>query len=205
MLGIYAKKVGMTQLFSEEGVQIPVTVLKMEKTAVIGIKTKAKHGYDAVLLGAEDIKEKLLNKPNLGQFKASGVSPKRLVYEVENLDETTPELGTDVNLSVLEGLDKVTVRGTSIGKGFAGTIKRHGFAAGPKTHGSHNKRAPGSIGACSYPARVFPGQRMPGHYGNAGVSVKNVKLVKIDTENNLIFLRGAVPGPKNSNVFVGKR
>lgn len=204
MLGLYGKKMGMTQVFGENGRQVPVTVLSVPPSTLVATRTKDREGYDALVLGTEDCKEKHLNKALLGQFKKAKVSPKRRLYEIESPSQEPLNVGSDLGLALFEGVDKVTVIGKSKGKGFAGTIKRYGFSRGPMTHGSHNKRPPGSIGACAYPSRVFPGQRLPGHYGDARVSVKNLRVVKVDSEKGLMYVRGAVPGPKNASVFIRK-
>jgi large subunit ribosomal protein L3 len=205
MNGIVGKKIGMTHSFGEEGAAVPVTVLEAEPMTVTTVRTKEKHGYSAVQAGRGDCKLKNLTKPIIGQFKKSGVEPKRHLSEFRISEENAPEVGSTWDLSIFEGTDKVSITGTSKGHGFSGTIKRHGFAMGPKTHGSHNKRAPGSIGACAYPGRVFPGKKLPGQYGNKRHTTKNLKVVKIDLEKNLIFVKGAVPGPINGMVIINKR
>ena len=203
MQGLLGKKIGMTQVYDEQGAQVPVTVVLVEPTSVVSLRTPDKNGYEAVQLSTGRVKVKNMDKSVLGQFKKGGVTPASRIYETKNLGEPV-NINDSVSVAVFEGVKKVTVTGTSIGRGFAGTIKRHGFARGPATHGSKNVREPGSVGAHSFPARVFPGKRLPGHYGNARVTVKNLKLVKVDTEKSLLFIKGAVPGPKNGSVFIKK-
>jgi large subunit ribosomal protein L3 len=203
MNGILATKVGMTQIYNEDGLLIPVTVLAADEVTVVGVCTEEKNGYVAVQGASGEVNEKRLTAPVLGQYKKAGVAPQKNLKEYP-VEGDIPEVGSTWNVSIFEGVDKVDVVGTSKGRGFAGTIKRHGFARGPMTHGSHNKRAPGSTGACSYPARVFPGKKLPGHYGDAQNTIRNLKMVKVDVEKNLIYVRGAVPGPKNGQVLVKK-
>jgi large subunit ribosomal protein L3 len=204
MNGILGKKLGMTHVFGEDGKVIPVTVLEAGPATVVAVRTKDVNGYEAVQVGLEECKEKRLTKPVAGQFKKAGVNPMKHLHEFKIPEGETAEVGSKLDLSIFEGTEKVSVSGTSKGRGFAGTIKRYGFTRGPETHGSHNIRAPGAIGACAYPARVFPGMKMPGHYGNAKVTVKNLKLVKVDVEKNLMFVKGAVPGPVNGTVLIRK-
>jgi large subunit ribosomal protein L3 len=204
MTGILGKKLGMSQYFDELGNEIPVTVLQAEPANVIAIREKEKHGYEAVQIGAGDCNSKRLSKPVQGQFSKAGVKPKKHIIEFGMPSEETTEVGSVWDLSILEGTKKVAVTGTSKGRGFAGTVRRYGFTRGPMTHGSHNYRAPGSIGACSYPARVFPGQKLPGQYGNKRTTVRNLKVIKLDVENNLILVKGAVPGPINGTVVIRK-
>lgn len=203
MNGILAKKLGMTQIFTEDGKRVPVTVLEAGPCEIVQVKTEEQDGYSAYKVGFQDQKESRLNKPELGEFKKSGVAPKKFLAEFDS-SEAEYEVGQSYNVSLFDGAKSVSVTGVSKGRGFAGTIKRYNFSSGPRSHGTGNKRAPGSIGACSYPARVFPGQRMPGQYGNVNVSVKNLKVVKVDVERNLIFVKGAVPGPKNGLIKVRK-
>jgi large subunit ribosomal protein L3 len=204
MNGILAKKIGMTQLFLENGQRVAVTVLQGGPNQVVVKRTVATDGYDAVCIGFEDIKESKLTKAELGLFKKSGVSPKRHLVEFKTQDINAVEVGQVFDVSLFEGVESVSVTGTSKGRGFAGTIKRYNFASGPRSHGTGNRREPGSLGATSGTARVFPGQRLPGHYGDEKVTVKNLKVVKVDTERNLIFVKGAVPGPKDGLIKVRK-
>ena len=204
MNGILAKKMGMTQIFLESGECVPVTVLQAGPCQVVQQKTVEKDGYAAVQIGFEDQKEQRLSKPLQGHFKKAGVAPKKHLaeFEVEGSEEV--EVGKEIDASIFEGVENIIVTGTSKGRGFAGTIKRYDFSSGPRSHGTGNVRAPGSIGACSYPGRTFPGQRMPGQYGNKKITVKNLSLVKVDVERNLLFVKGAVPGPKNGLIKVRK-
>ena len=202
MNGILAKKLGMTQLFLESGECVPVTVLQAGPCEVVQVKTEENDGYAAVQVGFEDQKEQRLDAPMTGHFKKAGVSPKKHLAEFSSAEEIA--VGAVYGADIFEGVENLTVTGVSKGRGFAGTIKRHGFAKGPRSHGTGNVRAPGSIGACAYPGRVFPGKKMPGHYGNKQKTVRNLKLIQIDSERNLIFVRGAVPGAKNGLIKVRK-
>jgi large subunit ribosomal protein L3 len=202
MNGILAKKLGMTQLFLESGECVPVTVLQAGPCEVVQVKTEENDGYSAVQVGFEDQKEQRLGAPMTGHFKKAGVSPKKHLAEFSSTEEIA--VGAVYGADIFEGVENLTVTGVSKGRGFAGTIKRHGFASGPRSHGTGNVRAPGSIGACAYPGRVFPGKKMPGHYGNKQKTVRNLKLIQIDSERNLIFVRGAVPGAKNGLIKVRK-
>ncbi len=204
MNGILAKKLGMTQIFLENGEVVPVTVLQAGPCQVTQVKTVEKDGYAALQIGFEEQKASRLSKAELGHLEKAEVSAKRHLAEftAENIEEW--EIGKAFGAGIFEGVKSVTVSGFSKGHGFAGTIKRYGFSSGPRSHGTGNKRAPGSIGACSYPGRVFPGKKMPGQYGNKQKTVKNLKLVKVDTESNLLFVRGAVPGAKDSLIKVSK-
>ncbi len=204
MNGLIGIKLGMTQIFNEDGSASPSTVIGVDPGTVLRVKTRESCGYDAVQVGFLEIKEKHLNKPVSGQFKKVGVSPRSCIKEFSWDQEVPPVVGSTVDLSIFEGVKKVDVIATSKGKGFSGTVKRHNFSRGPMAHGSHNHRAPGSIGAHSYPARVFPGQKLPGQYGNTRVTTRNLQVLKVDMEHNLLFLKGAVPGPKNGRIVVRK-
>lgn len=204
MNGILAKKLGMTQIFLESGEVVPVTVLQAGPCHVTQIKTADKDGYSALQVGFEEQKASRMTKADLGHFEKAGTPVLKHLAEftAENIEEW--EIGKVFGADIFEGVSTVAVTGVSKGHGFAGTIKRYGFSSGPRSHGTGNVRAPGSIGACSYPGRVFPGKKMPGHYGNKQKTVKNLKLVKVDAESNLLFVRGAVPGAKNSLIKVSK-
>jgi large subunit ribosomal protein L3 len=204
MNGLLAKKLGMTQLFLENGTRIPVTVLQAGPCEVVQVKTKEVDGYESVQIGFGEIKEKNVTNPLLGHFKKAGVAPKRFLAEfsAESGEEVT--VGKVVDISIFEGVTQVSVSGITKGHGFAGTIKRYSFASGPRSHGSKNVREPGSNGASTYPARTFPGKRMPGQFGNVQVTVRNLNLVKVDSENGLLYVKGAVPGPKNGLIKVRK-
>src|SRR5512132_1480616 len=189
MAAILAKKLGMTQLFMEDGRVERVTVLEAGPCPVTGIRTLDRDGYEAVQLAFGAVKEKHLSKPELGHLKKADAPPMKHVVETVKAD------------AFAEG-DMVKVAGISKGKGFQGTIKRHGFSAGPKSHGSHNVRAPGSIGAAAYPARVCKGIRGPRQMGNKRVTQKGLEVVRVDAERNLLLVRGSVPGPRNGVVEV---
>ena len=199
---ILGRKIGMTQVWDEEDNVVPVTVIQAGPCTVSQVKTKATDGYDAIQIGFGDISEKHVNKPMAGHFAAAGVEPMRYLREVrvENGEEHTT--GDQVTVADFAEAKTVDVTGVSKGKGFQGTIKRWNFSRGPMTHGSRNQRKPGSIGECAYPARVRKGLHMAGHMGNERVTVKNLKVVRIDEEQNLMLVKGAVPGGKNALVSV---
>ncbi len=199
---IYGKKVGMTQLFNENDEVVAVTVIKAEPNTVCQIKTVATDGYDAVQLGFGDIKPQKVNRPMGGHFTKQGVDARRYLREVRVEDGSAHATGEQVTVGNFAEVKKVDVTGTSKGKGFAGVMKRHGFAGGPGGHGAHFHRAPGSIGQCATPSRVLKGVRLPGHMGCDTVTVKNLEVVRIDEESNLILVKGAVPGGKNGIVRV---
>ena len=205
MPGLLGKKIGMTSVFSADGKNIPCTVIEVGPCVVTQIKTLEKDGYEAVQVGFEDKTEKHTNKPEAGHFAKAGVTPKRHLAEFKSF-ETKPELGSTLTVELFQEGGFVDVCGTSKGKGFQGVVKRHGFGGvGQKTHGQHNRlRAPGSIGACSYPAKVFKGLRMAGHMGNERVTVQNLQVVKVLPEHNLLVIKGSVPGHKGSIVIVEK-
>lgn len=205
MSGIIGKKVGMTSIFDDNGKNIPCTVIEAGPCVITQIKTQEVDGYSAFQLGYDDQKESRVNKPKLGHFKKSKSSPKKKLVEFKNFDGDL-QLGDSVTVDIFEEGEYVDVVGTSKGKGFQGVVKRYNFrGVGDATHGQHNRmRAPGSIGAASYPARVFKGMRMAGQMGNARVKETNLMVVKIFPEKNLLLVKGAVPGPKNSYVIVEK-
>jgi large subunit ribosomal protein L3 len=201
MPAIIAKKLGMTQLFLEDGRVERVTVLEAGPCPVTGIRTFDRDGYEAVQLAFGATKEKHLSKPELGHLKKAGAPPMK--HLVEFRDEAGELLvGDTVTVEAFAVGQKVKVSGTSKGKGFQGTIKRHNFASGPKSHGSHNVRAPGSIGASAWPARVMKGIRGPGQMGNKRITQKGLEVVEVRATDNLLMLRGAVPGPRNGVVEV---
>jgi large subunit ribosomal protein L3 len=203
---LIGRKIGMTRLFDDAGKSVSVTVIQTGKNVVHQIKTAENDGYQAVQLGFEEVNEKKVNKPELGHFKKLGTMPTRVIKEFLLDDESkgafTP--GQQVGIELLEDVKFVDVTGISKGRGHAGTIKRHNFTRGRKTHGNTNVRERGSAGACSYPARVFPGLKMSGHYGAEQVTVKHLEVVSIDKENDLVFLRGGVPGRNQGIVFIRK-
>ena len=199
---ILATKVGMTQIFNEDGVLTPVTVLQAGPCVVTQVKTEENDGYSAVQVGFVDKKEKGINKPQKGHFDKAGVAPKRFVREFrfENAEEYT--VGQEIKADIFAAGDKIDATATSKGKGYAGGIKRHGLKSGPSAHGSKYHRHAGSNGACSDPSKVFKGKHMPGHMGHVQVTVQNLEIVRVDTENNLLLVKGAVPGPKKSLVTI---
>lgn len=199
---ILAKKIGMTQIFGEDGVVTPVTVLEAGPCVVTQVKTEENDGYKAVQLGYEDIREKLVNKPKKGHFSKAGVGYKRFLREFKLDDSEEYKVGQEVKVDVFKKGDIIDVTGTSKGKGFQGAIKRHGFSRGPMTHGSKYHRHAGSNGAASSPSRVFKGKKMPGHMGAERVTVQNLEVVQVDADNNLILIKGAVPGPRKSLIMI---
>ena len=205
MPGLIGKKVGMTSIFSEEGKNIPCTILEVGPCKVTQVKTEEVDGYNAIQLGFAEQKESRVGKAALGHFKNAKSSPlKKLVEFSADFDEAL--LGTTYNADLFQEGDFVSISGTSKGKGFQGVVKRHNFrGVGDATHGQHNRlRAPGSIGAASYPARVFKGMRMAGQTGNSKVTVQNLKVLKVIPEKNILVLKGAVPGHKNSFIVIRK-
>jgi large subunit ribosomal protein L3 len=201
MAAILAKKLGMTQVFLEDGTVERVTVLEAGPCPVTGIRTHERDGYEAVQLAFDAAKEKHLTKAELGHLKKADAGPHRKVKEFrDHAGELT--VGETVTVEAFEVGQKIKISGTSKGKGFQGTIKRHNFSRGPKSHGSHNVRAPGSIGASAWPARVMKGIRGPGQMGNKRVTQKGLEIVRIDAGDNLLLVRGSVPGPKNGFVEV---
>ena len=199
---ILTTKVGMTQIFNEDGVLTPVTVLQAGPCKVVQVKTTEKDGYNAVQVGFGDIREKLVNKPMKGHYAKAGVEPKRFLKEFrfENAAEYT--VGQEIKADIFEAGEKVDAIGTSKGKGFQGAIKRFGLHRGPMKHGSKYHRHAGSNGAATTPGRVFKGKHMPGQMGHVRVTVQNLEVVKVDVENNVILVKGAVPGPKKALVML---
>jgi large subunit ribosomal protein L3 len=203
--GLLGKKVGMTQLFDTDGTVHPATVLRAGPCVVAQVKTAQGDGYEAVQIGLVEGRPTKENKATQGHFKKAGVPPTRIVREVKQAAGSEPvKPGDQVNVSIFADGERVDVIGTSRGKGFQGVVKRHHFAGGRATHGSMFHRAPGSIGASSYPSRVVKGMRMGGHMGADRVTVRNVKVLRVDAENNLLLLEGSVPGGPNSILLVRK-
>ena len=198
MKAILGKKVGMTQIFKESGEIIPVTIIEAGPEVVTQIKTREKDGYDAVQVGFEDQKPHRVNKLLTGHFEKSGTTPKKRVAEFRNDEGETYELGQVITVADFEEGKKLDITGVSKGKGTQGNIKRHGHHRGPMTHGSKHKRLAGALAGATYPSRVFPGNAGPGRMGRDTVTVQNVELVKIDTDRNLMLVKGAVPGGKGS-------
>ena len=205
MPGLLGKKIGMISVFSAEGKNIPCTVIEAGPCAVTQVKTIEKDGYEAVQVGFQDQKESRVSQPLLGHFKKAGVAPKKHLAEFKNF-ETALNVGDVVTVDLFADSAYVTVIGTSKGRGFQGVVKRHGFGGvGQATHGQHNRaRKPGSIGACSYPARVFKGTRMAGQMGNQRVTVQNLQVLNVMPEHNLLVIKGSVPGCKGSIVIIEK-
>ncbi len=202
MKNILGKKVGMTQIFKEDGTVVPVTVVEAGPIAVVQKKTTDKEGYDALQVGYYEIKEKKVNRPLKGHFDKSDSEYKKYLKEfrVENVDEY--EIGQELNVDQFSEGDMVDVTGVSKGKGFQGSIKRHNQSRGPETHGSKYHRAPGSMGASASPSRVFKGKKLPGHMGHRKVTVQNLEIVRVDSEKGLLLIKGAVPGPKDGLLTV---
>jgi len=203
--GLIGKKVGMTQMFDADGTVHPATVLKAGPCVVAQVKTAQGDGYEAVQIGFVEGRPTKENKATQGHFKKAGVPPTRIVREVKQAAGSDPvKPGDQVNVSIFADGERVDIIGTSRGKGFQGVVKRHHFAGGRATHGSMFHRAPGSIGASSYPSRVVKGMRMGGHMGADRVTVRNVKILRVDAENNLLMLEGSVPGGPNSVLLIRK-
>ena len=199
---ILATKVGMTQIFNDEGVLIPVTVLQAGPCVVTQVKTQENDGYEAVQVGFAEKREKLVNKPEKGQFDKAGVSCKRYVREFKFENAAEYELGQEIKADIFAAGDHIDATAISKGKGFQGAIKRHGQSRGPMAHGSKYHRHAGSNGACSDPSKVFKGKKMPGQMGNKQITVQNLEIVRVDAENNLLLVKGAVPGHKKSLVTI---
>jgi large subunit ribosomal protein L3 len=203
--GLIGKKVGMTQLIQDDGTVVPVTVIQAGPCVVVQKKTATKDGYEAVQLGlVEFIKPKRVTRPMGGHFKKSDVAPVRVLREMKVAGDESPNPGDKVLVDIFSAEERVHVIGTSKGRGFAGFVKRHHFRGGRASHGSMFHRAPGSIGASAWPSRVWKGMRMAGHMGNARVTVQNLRVERVDQENNLLYLRGAVPGPAGGYLVVEK-
>ncbi len=207
MAGIIGKKIGMTSVFSVEGKNVPCTVIEAGPCVVTQVKTKETDGYEALQLAYGDKKEKNANKAEIGHFKKAGVSPKRKVVEFHNTYQEEFELGQEIDVSIFHEKDYVDVIGVSKGKGFQGVVKRHNFrGVNDATHGQHNRlRAPGSLGASSWPSRVFKGLRMAGRDGGKTVTIENLEVLKIIPEKNLIVVKGSVPGAKGSYLIIRKQ
>jgi len=202
MAMIIGKKIGMTQLFDESGRVTPVSVILAGPCPIVQVKAAEANGYSAIQIGFDQIKESRTNSPMTGHFKKAGVAPQRLLHEVRVDSTEEYNVGDTVDVSAFEGVAKVDVTGTSKGRGFAGTTKRYGFSTGRKTHGNKSHREPGSVGNAATPARIFKGKKMPGRMGGETCTVRNLELVQIDAENNLLFIKGAVPGANEGFVFV---
>jgi large subunit ribosomal protein L3 len=203
--GIIGRKKGMSQVFTEDGRVVPVTVIQAPPVKVVQVKTAETDGYSAIQVGSEETTEKRIGKPRAGHLKKAGLPPMRRLMEfrVDSVEGFEPGGEVKVEDIFSEG-DRVDVRGTSKGRGFAGTIKRHNFQRGDMTHGGMAKRRPGAIGQCADPSRVFKGKRMSGQMGNKRVTVRNLEVVRVDAENQFFLVRGAVPGPVNGEVVIHK-
>ncbi|WP_341875720.1 50S ribosomal protein L3 [Defluviitalea saccharophila] len=199
---ILGRKIGMTQIFDENGRQIPVTVLEAGPCVVVQKKTVENDGYNAIQVGFVDAKDKHTNKPMKGHFEKAGVAPKRRLKEFRLEDISSYEVGSEIKADIFAAGERVDVTGISKGKGYQGAIKRHGQHRGPMAHGSKYHRAAGSMGASSFPSRVFKGKKLPGHMGAEQVTVQNLEVVRVDAGKNLLLVKGAIPGPKKSIVLV---
>ena len=201
MKGILGKKIGMTQIFTEHGEVIPVTVVEAGPVVVTQIKTTENDGYTAIQVGFEDAKEKSLNKPQKGHLAAANTLKKHLKeFRVDSVEGYT--VGQEIKADLFAAGELIDVTGISKGKGFQGPIKRHGQSRGPETHGSRYHRRPGSMGACSYPGRVFKNKKLAGHMGSVKVTVQNLEVVRVDADKNFILVKGAIPGAKGSVVTI---
>jgi large subunit ribosomal protein L3 len=200
MAGIIGKKLGMTQVFRDDGTRVPVTVIEAGPCPVTAVRDPERDGYTAVQLAHGETAERRLSKAELGHLKKADAGPMRTLVEFRGEGEHV--VGDVVTVEAFEVGQKVKVSGVSVGKGFQGTIRRHNFSRGPETHGSHNVRAPGSVGASADPARVFKGTRMPGRMGGSRVTQRRSEVVEVDAERNLLLVKGGVPGPRNSTVEV---
>lgn len=199
--GILGTKVGMTQVFTNDGTLIPVTVIKVEPNVVTQIKTVEKDGYEAVQLGYKDVREKVSNKPKIGHTNKAGTSPKRFLREIRGVQTADYTLGQVLDVSIFQAGEMVDVSGISKGKGFQGVIKRHNQSRGPMGHGSQYHRGVGSLGTL-LPMHVLKGKKLPGHMGNELSTIQNLEVVKVDLEENVILIKGSVPGPKKSLVMI---
>ena len=199
---ILGKKIGMTQIFTEDGLVIPVTVIEAGPVTVVQKKTVENDGYNAIQVGYVDAKDKALNKPEKGHLAKAGVSNKRVLKEFRLEDDSAYNVGDEIKADIFAEGDKIDVTGISKGHGYAGTVKRWGTHRGPMTHGSGYHRGVGSMGACSTPSRVMKNKRLPGHMGVEQVTVQNLDVVKVDAEKNIILVKGAVPGPKGGVVTI---
>lgn len=205
MIGIIGKKIGMTSIFGEKGDSIPVTVIEAGPCTVTEVRTPERDGYAAVQLGFGSNKESRFSRPVLGQFKKRNLPPARTLREFRLDDASAYQVGQNVTVTLFEAGEHIDVEGTTKGRGFAGVVKRHGFKAGHASHGPTMGKQPGSIGASAYPSRVIKGKRLPGRMGGVRLTTKNLVVVHVDAEQNVLLVRGAVPGPVNGLVYVKKR
>ena len=200
MAAIIGKKLGMTQVFADDGTRVPVTVIEAGPCPVIAVRDADRDGYAAVQLAFGEVPERKLSKAELGHLKKAGAPPARTLVEFR--DQGEHQVGETLTVEQFEPGQQVKVSGVAIGKGFAGTIRRHNFSRGPVTHGSHNVRAPGSVGASADPARVFKGMGMPGRMGGKRITQRRLEVVEVDSKRNLLLVKGAVPGPRNGTVEI---
>jgi len=199
---LIGKKLGMTQIFAESGVATPVSVIQAGPCPIVQVKTPEKDGYSAIQIGFGAAKKTRVSKPAAGHFARAALAPLRVLKEVRVADAGQFKVGDVLNVKIFEGAERVNVAGVTKGRGFAGTVKRYHFQRGPETHGSKNVREPGSVGANTTPARILKGKRLPGRMGGKNRTTRNLKVVQIDAENNLIFVMGSVPGANNGIVYI---
>jgi len=199
---LIGRKLGMTQIFEESGAATPVSVIQVGPCPIVQVKTPETDGYSAIQIGFDEKKRSRVSKPLEGHHKRAGIAPCRVLKEVRVEDPDQFKVGDMLDVKMFEGTDRVHVVGVSKGRGFAGTVRRHNFTRGPETHGSMNIREPGSVGMCATPSRIFKGKRLPGRMGGRRTTVRNLKLVQVDAENNLLYVKGAVPGANNGIVFI---
>lgn len=204
LLGLLGKKLGMSQIFDEDGKLVPVTLIEAGPCPILQKKEKSKDGYDALQIGFDPKPKRLTNKPEMGRFNKSNVAPVRFMREIRIQDVSEYEVGQVLDVEVFKKGEKVDVTGISKGRGFAGTVKRHHSSRGPESHGSMYHRGPGSMGGSSDPSRVFKGKALPGHMGNSRCTILNLQVVKTDKEKNLLVLKGSVPGHMNSYLLIRK-
>lgn len=200
--GILGKKVGMTQVFTESGELVPVTVIEAKPNVILQVKTVETDGYNAVQLGFDDKRNVLSNQPEQGHVKKADTSPKRFIREIRDAELGDVEVGSEITVETFKQGDIIDVTGTSKGKGFQGVIKRHNQSRGPETHGSRYHRRPGSMGQAADPARVFKGKKLPGRMGGQTTTIQNLEIVRVDADKNVILVKGNVPGPKKSMVEI---
>ena len=202
MKGLMGRKIGMTQIFNEEGIVVPVTVIQVEPNVVTQVKTVETDGYNSVQIAYDEVKEKNVNKPLKGHFAKADVSPRRKLKEFRLQEATELTPSQEIKVDIFQAGDKIDVTGISKGKGFQGNIKRHNQSRGPESHGSRYHRRPGSMGSSATPGRVFKGKKLPGQMGAVQVTVQNLEIVKVDTERNALLVKGAVPGPRKGIVII---
>lgn len=202
MKGILGKKIGMTQVFAEDGTAVPVTVIQAGPCVVLQKKDAENDGYEAIQLGYDDVKEKNATKPAIGHAKKAGTAPKRYIREIRGVNLADYEVGQEIKVDIFSEGEFVDVTGTSKGKGFQGVIKRHGFSRGPESHGSKYHRGIGSLAVIRTSNRIPKGRKMPGHMGNETVTLQNLQVIRVDAERNVMLVKGSIPGPKNSYVAI---